>query len=86
MAIIVETKHNHKRYLLIGTGYGEYESATPNFFLGNLLPSINHGKVKLVCVCDKGGEIGWIPSDEVIVIEVDGNPLSKYDIHTAVPE
>jgi hypothetical protein len=86
MATIIETKHNHKRYLLIGTGYGEYESATPGFFLGNLAPSINHGNTKLVCVCDKGGKIGWIPSDEVLVIEVDGKLLFNYDIHTTVPD
>lgn len=86
MATIVETKQNHKRYLLIGTGYGEYESATPAVFLGNLAPTINHSNTKLVCVCDKLGTIGWLPSDAVNVIEVDGKPLFKYAIDALIPE
>jgi hypothetical protein len=86
MVTIVETKKTHKRYILIGTGYGEYESATPGVFLGNLAPTINHGSTKLVCVCDKLGTIDWLPSDAVTVIEVDGKSPFKYDIHAIIPE
>jgi hypothetical protein len=83
MAIIVEKISDNKRYILIGTGYGEYESATPGIFLGNLAPNVNHGESKLVCVCDLEGSIGWIRSDDVKVVEIDGKPIGGFGIDIA---
>lgn len=81
--IIVQSLQSKKRFLFIGTGYGEYESATPGAFLGNWSPDLNHGTSKMVCVCDKTGTLYWTQSKDVRVISINGTNISNLDIDNA---
>jgi len=72
MAIIVRHKNDGKIYVLIGTGYGVYKSATPSFLGGNLFPNEEKGEIPVAAVTDEKGEIQWFHTDELKVIEIDG--------------
>ena len=76
MAVIVRDKKTNHEYLLLGSGLGAFQSNNPTW--GNKVK----GEYPMVTVCDHLGEISWVYSDEVEVIEVDGKSpkeqLSKY--------
>ena len=72
MATIVVHKTNGARYVVVGSGYGAWESKSPSFWWGNLAPTISSGGIALVAVCDERGEIGWLPSHELLAVEIDG--------------
>lgn len=80
MAIIVQHKKTKKKLVLLGVGYGAYKSSRPGFFGGNLFPNEEEGSVKAVSVCDKEGNILWISSDMIKVIEVDGVKINELSI------
>ncbi|HHW47482.1 MAG TPA: hypothetical protein GXX14_02560 [Clostridiaceae bacterium] len=77
MAIFVRHKESDKIYVLIGTGYGAYKSATPSFLGGNLFPREEEGEIPVAAVADERGEIQWFYTDELKVIEIDGIEISK---------
>jgi hypothetical protein len=77
MAVIVADKGSAERFVLLGTGYGAFESSRPDLFFGNLMPNEKSGSISVVAVCNADGEIGWVPPESVEVIEVDGKPLSE---------
>ncbi len=72
MAIIVEHKSDGNRYVLIGPGYGMYHAVKPHVVLGNWGRSAETGSQKLVSVVNEAGEIGWLQSENVRVVSVDG--------------
>ena len=72
MATIVESTRTGKRYVLLGTGFGAYKATRPGVFFGNLNPNEEEGEFTMVAVCDPKGVIRWTHSDDLIVIEVDG--------------
>lgn len=59
-------------YLLVGTGFGAFATARPSALMGNTRPIQSQGQQAMVCVCDDRGDIGWMPSQEVAVFQVDG--------------
>ena len=65
MAIIVKHRPSGDHYLLVGTGVGTDQVLPSSRLLKNWLPAT-------VAVCDRQGEIVWLPATEVVVIEVDG--------------
>ncbi|MEA5533147.1 hypothetical protein [Crocosphaera sp. XPORK-15E] len=67
MAIIVKHQTTGHHYLLVGTGLGTDQALPSSRLLKNWLPAT-------VAVCDRQGEIFWLPAAEIIVIEVDGTP------------
>lgn len=75
MATIVVHKRSGLRYVLIGTGYGAYKSQMPSVFGGSMFPREETGEIPLAAVTDREGNIKWILTDELIVTEVDGQPL-----------
>ncbi|WP_427340753.1 hypothetical protein [Caloranaerobacter sp. DY30410] len=47
-----------------------------NLFLGdNLFPHEDEGNIRVVAVVDREGDIHWIDSDDLRLIEVDGNKI-----------
>ncbi len=73
MATIVEHLQTQQRFVLLGAGYGMYQSSKPHPFFGNLGTETKGGKNALICVCDEHAQIGWINADAVTVISVDGD-------------
>ncbi len=72
MATIVKHRRTNARYVLLGTGFGAYRATRPGKFIGNLIPREDTGKVTMAAVCDRDGRVGWTPSDDLTVVEVDG--------------
>ncbi|MEM7229971.1 MAG: hypothetical protein AAF432_14275 [Planctomycetota bacterium] len=72
MAVIVRDTTSGTRYILIGAGFGAYQSKKPNWLLGDLIADTSEGQHAMICVCDFQGTIGWIESHHVIVDQVDG--------------
>jgi hypothetical protein len=81
--IIVRNLHNDRRYLVIGTGFGEWQSARPSRLFGDVAPVSDHGDSRMICVCDRSGTIGWLKSDDVVVETVDGKPIGELPIDEA---
>ena len=83
MATIIESIETRKRYVLLGSGYGMYQSKKPNWLFGELLADVDTGDAKVVCAANKDGDIVWLYAEKIQVISVDGqspNDLLKgYD-------
>ncbi len=75
MATIVKHTPTGTRYILLGTGFGAFQSKKPNWLLGDLVADTTEGQYAMVCVCDKDGSIGWLESSEVVVETVDGQDV-----------
>ena len=65
MATIVEHIDTKKKYVLLGTGLGVYQSA-PHLGMKET------GVEKHICVSNPNGGIQWLQSKEVIILSVDG--------------
>lgn len=50
MGIIVRDKKTHRKYILLGTGFGAYKAVRPSFFGGNLMPHEEEGTIATVAV------------------------------------
>ncbi len=77
MAIIVQHKQSHNNYILLGTGFGIYKSSRPSFLFKNLFPVEEQKDFDLVAVSDRNGNIKWFYSEELVVVEVDGERPSQ---------
>ncbi|MCR9293503.1 MAG: hypothetical protein NXI32_12340 [bacterium] len=75
------TKLRHKRtggiFLLLGTGYGVFQSQVAGNWIQTISPETDQGEFYMVAVCDARGEICWGDSREFEVIEVDGSRPSE---------
>lgn len=76
MAILVEHLESKKRFLLLGTGLGQWASARPNRLLGDLFAKESGGTTTMCCVSDYGGRLGWVASDQLRVLSMDGVAVS----------
>ena len=72
MAVIVKHIESGEKYTLLGTGFGAFKATRPSLFFGKLAPAEECGQVTMVAVCNTQGQIGWVHSDELQVIQVDG--------------
>ena len=80
MATIVQHIETGEQYVLLGAGFGMFQSKKPNWLFGDLVADVEGAERALVCVCDSDGLIGWMDSEEVNVKSVDGKP-----VHELVP-
>lgn len=73
MATIVLHKPTDKKFILIGTGYDLLSKAN---YLEPLYGSLHRDKMspalEMAAVCDNKGQISFINSNELIVLEIDG--------------
>lgn len=72
MATVVVHKPTGKRFVIVGSGYGAWATSAPNAWMGNLAPDEHSEHCTLFAVCDEAGEIGWLKSEELQVLTVDG--------------
>ena len=77
MATIVKHAINGQRYILIGTGFGAFQSKKPNWLLGDLVADTSEGQHTMACVCDKDGRMYWVDSTQIVVESVDGQSTSE---------
>lgn len=77
MATIVVHEPTSRRYILIGSGFGAFQSKKPNWLLGDLMADTTEGQHAMVCVCDKNGDLRWVESSHLTVISVDGETPSE---------
>lgn len=77
MATIVLHKPSGIHYVLLGTGYGAYQSHRPSVLGGDLFPHEHSGEIPAAAVCDEHGEIHWFLTEELQVAQIDGLPLSR---------
>ena len=78
MATIVRHVDTGTRYVLLGAGFGAFQSKKPNWFLGDLMADTTEGQYAMSCVCDNSGNIYWVDSTHLQVESVDGK--SAYEI------
>ena len=78
MATIVQHVETREQYVLLGTGFGMFQSKKPNWLLGNLAADTEGDECALVCVCNAAGLIGWLDSSEVNVVSVDSKPVGDW--------
>lgn len=86
MATIVLHKESGKKYILLGTSYSVYKDSQPSFMGGALFPHEEEGLFRMAALCDRSGEVQWISTDDIRVVEVDGRNLDELletDIYTA---
>ncbi len=75
MATIVRSKSDNNRYILLGTGYGAYQSANRTlhpFF--EVSSTKEQGMYPILFVCNEHGAIGWLDPNDFIVESIDGIP------------
>lgn len=75
MAIVVMHVESETNYVLIGTGFGSWATDKPGF-MG--FSDRNEGFDSTVFACDAEGTIGRFAPNELIVVSVDGEPVSTY--------
>lgn len=83
MATLVKHKKSGKIYVLIGTGYGAYKALLPSVIGGSMFPHEESAEIPLAALSDRYGNITWILTDELQVIEVDGQAIGDYFPHEA---
>ena len=72
MATVLTHMPTGNRYVLLGTGFGVFQSERPDWLLGSWSSHTSAGQHTLVCVCDAEGAVGWLPSSDILVESVDG--------------
>ena len=83
MATVVRHVSTGASYVLIGTGFGAFQSKKPNWLLGDLMADTSEGQHAMACVCDADGRIFWVDSSQLIVDSVDGKRVREVLNETA---
>ena len=73
MATIVRHDPTNRKYVLIGSGFGAFQSKKPNWLLGDLMADTSEGQHAMTCVCDSCGDLRWVESTQLTVISIDGS-------------
>ena len=76
LATIVESIKDGDRFVLLGSGFGAYQSKKPNWSFGDLMADTDEGQFAMVCVSDVNGRVGWLESSQVRVVSVDGQSIN----------
>ncbi len=77
MAVVVRHRQSGDEFILLGAGFGAYKAMRPSFFLGNIAPREEGGELPVALVCDSGGEVRWVRSENLEVLSVDGMKPSE---------
>ena len=75
MATVVKHIKTGNNYILLGTGFGAFQSKKPNWLLGDLMSDTTEGQHAVACVCDEDGSMQWVDSTELAVESVDGQSI-----------
>ena len=77
MATVVRHIPTNKKYVLLGTGFGAFQSKSQNPILGNLMSDTTEGQFAMACVCDSQGEMLWVESTHLLIESVDGKTTNE---------
>jgi hypothetical protein len=75
MAIVVMHIESETNYVMLGTGFGAWATDKPGF-MG--FSDRNDGFDSTVFVCDVDGVIGRFAPSDLVVVSVDGEPVSAH--------
>ena len=78
MRIIVAHRETGARGLLIGTGFGAYQSERGSAFLAELNPVTKTGQYKTICITNPGGDFVWVNSADYRIVEINGESPGEY--------
>jgi hypothetical protein len=78
MATIVQHKQTGLRFVLIGSGFGARKAIMPSLFGGSLFPREEGQKIPVAAVSDALGNIMWLFTKDLQVVEVDGVRIADY--------
>ncbi|MFT5193949.1 MAG: hypothetical protein ACI9EW_002910 [Cellvibrionaceae bacterium] len=69
MTTIIKNKESNEEFILLGTGFGatDYGGKERIDSTGN-----EKERYPLLCVCNAKGRVGWVYSEEFIVVQIDG--------------
>ncbi|MCM1990907.1 hypothetical protein [Oceanirhabdus seepicola] len=77
MLTIVKQITTDKNFILIGTGFAAYKTSKPATYMVNRVPKADEGVIPMVAVCDENGEISWMKTDEIKIVDINGElPLN----------
>ena len=71
MPTYVEHRETGEFFILLGSGFGIFQSKD-NY-------QLSQGNHHLVALCDKNGKIGWLNSEKLKVIHVDGVNVNELE-------
>jgi hypothetical protein len=72
MATIAKLRSTGRHVIVVGAGYGMHSSARPGKLLGEMFPAESSGDARLIAVATVSGEVCWCPSEEIEIVEIDG--------------
>lgn len=72
MATIVEHIESKRRYVLVGAGFGTWDTAVAGRFLGAPNPNRDSGTQSMLALADGSGLVAWVASEQVRILSVDG--------------
>ena len=72
MSIYVEHKETGDFFIFLGGGYGAFQSHDSH----SIFNPTKEGTFHMVALCDKKGNIGWVKSDKLRVIHIDGTDIA----------
>jgi hypothetical protein len=77
LAILVKHNITGEEFVMLGAGFGAYQSKKPSTMEGDLISEVEEGTMELLCVADVNGRIHWFDSIDLTVISVDGMDLHQ---------
>lgn len=80
MSVIVKHKETKVKYVMIGTGYGTMREDKKSFFGDHLVQQDDERLSAMAAVCDYKGNIFWYDTDDLRIIEVDGEKVEDLDL------
>ncbi|PZE19581.1 hypothetical protein [Paenibacillus xerothermodurans] len=78
MATIVRHTPTGRLYVLVGTGFGATHAVMPSVLGGSLFPTEKVQEIPVAAVSDSLGNIAWLYTRELQVVEVDGTAIGDY--------
>ena len=78
MKVIVSHKDSGERYLLLGTGFGVCPATQQSQMYGTVELCGGKEKMPVVALCAEAGEILWVPSEEIHIVEIDGKSPTEW--------
>jgi hypothetical protein len=73
MPVIVRHKESGHKYILVGTGFGKHLSVKESEMFRSPQITGDTDELKMVAVCEDSGDIRWVNSEEIRVVEIDGH-------------
>ena len=80
MSVIVKHKENNQKYVMIGTGYGTMKEDKNKFFGDHLIHQDDEKLSTMAAVCDYKGQIFWYDTDDLKIIEIDGEKIEDFEL------